>query len=69
VIRWALKMLVAFVGLCCVLYVFFLVPLGERTLYQHVRRIAATDEAEDLGRELGEAGERLTEEIGDPGSD
>ena len=64
-IRWALKMLVAFVGLTCALYVFFLVPLGERTLYDHMRRIAATDEAEDLGRELGEAGERLTEKIRD----
>ena len=61
-------MLVALVGLSCALYVFFLVPLGERTLYQHVRRIAATEEAEDLGRELGEAGERLTDEIGEDGS-
>jgi hypothetical protein len=32
------------------LYVAFFVPLGSYTLYGHVRRIAATDEAEDLTR-------------------
>jgi hypothetical protein len=28
------------------------VPLGEKTLYQHLIRIAGTDEARELGREL-----------------
>jgi hypothetical protein len=43
-------------------FVFF-VPLGERTLFQHVMRISQTDEARDLGREVHEAGRRVGEEV------
>lgn len=43
------------------LYVFFFVPLGERTLYQHLERIAATPAAQELGGEVGELVESATE--------
>ena len=43
-------------------FVFF-VPLGERTLFQHFLRIAQTDEAQDLGREVEEAGRRVGDEV------
>ncbi len=49
--------------LCVVGYFVFFVPLGERTLFGHVRRIVATDEAQELGREVGEAGRRLGDEL------
>ncbi|MDH5493360.1 MAG: hypothetical protein OEY14_15505 [Myxococcales bacterium] len=52
----------AIFSLCCaaaLLYVAFFVPLGERTIAEHLRRVASTEEAQELGRELGEAGERL----------
>lgn len=34
--------------LSAALYCAFFVPLGERTLYAHLSRIAATDEAKEL---------------------
>ena len=43
------------------LFAFFTVPLGEKTLYQHVSGLLSTDEAKDLGRELKGA----TRKIGD----
>jgi len=57
------KSLLALVGLAVVAYVFFFVPLGERTLWQHARRIAATDEAQELGREATAAAERAREHL------
>ena len=41
------------------LYVFFFVPLGSRTLYDHAKRIAGTPEAHDLGRDVSGAGQRV----------
>ena len=46
-----------------VLWFVFFVELGERTLFQHVLRIAQTEEAQDLGREVGEASRRLGDEV------
>ena len=40
-----------------VLWFALFVELGERTLFQHVMRIAQTDEAQDLGRRLSLIGE------------
>lgn len=51
------------VGFAVAAYVFFAVPLGERTLYEHVKRIAATEEAQELGRDVETAKERLGEEV------
>lgn len=62
-ITWAVRGAVSFVVTAIVLYFVFLVPLGERTLYQHIMRIARTEEAQDLGEEVGEAGGRLKDEI------
>ena len=46
-----------------VLWFALFVPLGERTLFQHIMRIAQTDEAQDLGREVNEAGRRMGDEV------
>lgn len=54
------------VGLVVVLIVYFFVPLGQHTLYEHTLRIAATEPAQELGDELGQAtrdlGERAVDE-------
>jgi hypothetical protein len=58
-LRWGLSLLTTIIGL----YVFFFVPIGSRPLYEHVKRIAATPEARDLGRDVTTAGERVGEKI------
>lgn len=54
------------VGLLVVLTVYFFVPIGTYTLYEHTLRIAATEPAQELGDELGtatrELGERAVDE-------
>jgi hypothetical protein len=45
-------------------YVLFFVRLGERSAFQHLMRLVNTKEAQELGREVGAATERLTERIG-----
>lgn len=57
------KSALTLVGLAVVAYVFFFVPLGQRTMYQHGRRIAGTDEARELGREATEAADRLRDHV------
>jgi hypothetical protein len=42
---------------------FFLVPLGSKTLYQHMRAIFATPAADELGRELKKTGEGVVQEV------
>ncbi len=49
------------IGLVVVLIGYFTVPVGRFTLYQHTMRIAQTEPAQELGRELGEAGHALKE--------
>lgn len=46
-------------------YAFFFARLGERTPFQHVMRIAATSEAQELGHEVGVATQRISKRIGD----
>lgn len=46
-------------------YVLFFVRLGERTPFQHLMRVAGTDEAQELGREVSAATERISKKIGD----
>ena len=46
-------------------YLLFFVRLGERTPFQHLMRVAGTEEAQELGREVGAATERITKKIGD----
>ncbi len=62
-IRRALSGLFSLFVLVVLGYLFFFVPLGERTLYDHVSRIAATPEAEELGRDAERASERLEEVV------
>jgi hypothetical protein len=45
VVRMGFRML----ALAGVLYVTFFVPIGPRTLYGHMTRIASTSEAHELG--------------------
>lgn len=47
------------IGLLVVLFVYFFVPVGRFTLFEHTQRIADTEPAQELGRELGTAGESL----------
>ncbi|NLY93055.1 MAG: hypothetical protein GXY23_03410 [Myxococcales bacterium] len=60
-----IKLAYRLVTLTILLYVFFGVPIGERTLFQHVVRIASTDEAKELGRELREAGAKAGAKVGE----
>jgi hypothetical protein len=53
--RWAISGFVSLIGL----YVFFFVPIGRRTLYDHARRIATTPEAREFGDEMRTAGVRV----------
>lgn len=58
-VRWAVSAFVSFT----IAWFVFMVPLGRYTLFQHLRRIAATSEAQELGGEVGEASERLRGEV------
>ena len=49
------------VGLIVVLGVYFFVPVGRFTLFEHTLRIAATEPAQELGDDLAETGEELGE--------
>jgi hypothetical protein len=62
-IRKALSGCLSLAILCIVLYLVFFVPLGERTLADHISRIASTPEAEDLGDDAVRASERIEEEV------
>ena len=46
-------------------YAIFFARLGDRTPFQHVMRIAGTQEAQELGHEMGVATKRITKHIGD----
>ncbi|MBI2394034.1 MAG: hypothetical protein HYV09_30970 [Deltaproteobacteria bacterium] len=47
---------------------FFLVPLGGKTLYQHLRAIFSTPAASELGRELKKTGETVVKEVRQDGA-
>jgi hypothetical protein len=55
--------LLSLIGLAVVLYVWFFVPLGRRTLHEHALRIAATDPARELGGDIEDASRRLVSRI------
>jgi hypothetical protein len=50
--------------LAFLIYVVFFVQLGERSAFQHLMRVADTEEAQELGREVSAATERISKEIG-----
>ncbi len=47
-----IKVLITLAGLVALTYFVFMVPLGEKTFYEHLTRIYKTPEAQDLGSEL-----------------
>jgi hypothetical protein len=49
--------------LAFLVYVLFFVQLGERSAFQHVMRVVDTEEAQELGREVSAATERITKEM------
>ena len=59
------KFLVGFVLLVSFGYVLFFVPLGTLTLYQHLRNISGTDEAEALRNGIREKAEMVTTDVVD----
>ena len=46
-------------------YALFFVRLGDRTPFQHLMRVVNTDEAQELGHEVGIATKKLTKHIGE----
>lgn len=58
-IKSAIKGIVYLTAFGVLAYLFFFVPLGRRTLWEHVQRIAATDEAQDLGEDVSTATDRV----------
>jgi len=59
------KSIFALIGFGVVAYGFFFFPLGSRTAWQHCQAIAATDEAQELGREAAHAAERFEGQVED----
>lgn len=49
--------------LAFLVFLLFFVQLGERSAFQHLMRVADTEEAQELGREVSAATERITKEI------
>ena len=64
-IRRMLKLMWTGAVLAFVAYVLFFTKLGNRTPFQHLMRVAGTDEAQELGREVSAATERISKKIGD----
>jgi hypothetical protein len=50
-IRRSVDAVIGIVCLACVGYVYFFVPVGQRTLFEHTMRIVATEPAQELGRD------------------
>lgn len=65
VLRRLISAALSLIGLAVVAYVWFFVPLGQRTLHEHAMRIAATEPAQELGAEATEATERVVEHVHD----
>jgi hypothetical protein len=62
-IRFAVKLVVGGVFGGALLYGLFFVPFGRRTLYEHLGRIAATEEAKELGADVEAKASRLSEGV------
>ena len=57
--RWGLDLVVLFFAL----YAFVFLPLGKRTGLDHLRALLGTAAAQEAGRELLEAGARMTRRL------
>jgi len=51
--------------LAFLVYLLFIVQLGERSAFGHFMRVIKTDEAQELGHEVSAATQRIAEQIGD----
>ena len=63
-IRRSLRLMWRGAILAFLVYVLFFVQLGDRSAFQHLMRVADTEEAQELGREVSAATQRITNEIG-----
>jgi len=63
-IRRSMRLMWRGAVLAFLVYVLFFVQLGDRSAFQHLMRVADTQEAQELGREVSAATERITKEIG-----
>ncbi|MBN2717595.1 MAG: hypothetical protein JXX14_17215 [Deltaproteobacteria bacterium] len=59
------KFLIGFVFFISFCYVLFFVPLGQRTLYQHLRNISGTSEAQELKDGIRQKAEMVTTDVVD----
>jgi hypothetical protein len=55
--------LLSLIGFAVVAYVWFFVPIGQRTLHEHALRIADTEPARELGDEARDASERAVDHV------
>jgi hypothetical protein len=51
--------------LAFLVYVLFFVQLGDHSPFGHIIRVIKTEEAQELGREVSAATQRLADKIGD----
>ena len=58
-IRRSIRLVWTGVVLAFLAYVLFFVQLGERSAFGHLMRVIKTDEAQELGREVSAATERI----------
>ena len=64
-IRRSIRLMWRGAVLAFLIYVLFFVQLGERSAFSHLMRVIQTEEAQELGRDLSAATERITKQIGD----
>ena len=62
-IGFLIKTSVKFLVLSALLYATFFVPVGERTVYEHLKRISRSDEAGELISGLGSAADKAKKEL------
>ena len=67
-IRRSIRLVWSGAVLAFVAYLLFFVQLGERSAFGHLMRVINTDEAQELGREVSAATERMAKRIGDGGT-
>jgi hypothetical protein len=64
-IRRSIRLMWRGAVLAFLIYALFFVQLGERSAFSHLMRVIQTEEAQELGRDLSAATDRITKQIGD----
>jgi hypothetical protein len=62
-IRFLFRLSFQLLVLSALLYLTFFVPVANRTIFEHMKRIAATKEAKELGNGLESAAIQAKEEV------